>query len=459
MSKKLLAGIVVLVIVVVGAFALAQGQGQSTPSAKPASRDSQVITITAKGSVVPATQARLGFKIGGRVESVSVKEGDVVRRGQILARLDTTDLELQLKAAEDALALNEAMLRQVKEGTTEADLKAAEAAVESARERLAQTQATIEAERVASQAALDSAVARLTLLKNGPTAEDIRAAELQLEQAKNSLWAAQIDRDGIKGTFGKDDYRGKAGDARVAAAETAVSAAEANLLKLRKGPTQEDITIAESAVKQAESQLKARQATAATTLAAAQAAVESAEARLAQTRARSALAKAQPAGGSATSAAAASNAGESGASQADIDVALARVEQAKTMVAQARLALSNAILEAPFDGSIASVQIRAGEVASPGAVALILGDTSKFQVETSDLDEASSTKIQIGQPVDVIMNAFENKVLKGKVVAMANYATITSTGDANYTATIALDEQDSSLRWGMTAKVDFGVEK
>ena len=458
MSKKLLAGIVVLVIVVVGAFALAQGQGQSTPSAKPASRDSQVITITAKGSVVPATQARLGFKIGGRVESVSVKEGDVVRRGQILARLDTTDLELQLKAAEDALALNEAMLRQVKEGTTEADLKAAEAAVESARERLAQTQATIEAERVASQAALDSAVARLTLLKNGPTAEDIRAAELQLEQAKNSLWAAQIDRDGIKGTFGKDDYRGKAGDARVAAAETAVSAAEANLLKLRKGPTQEDITIAESAVKQAESQLKARQATAATTLAAAQAAVESAEARLAQTRARSALAKAQPAGGT-TSAAAASNAGESGASQADIDVALARVEQAKTMVAQARLALSNAILKAPFDGSIASVQIRAGEVASPGAVALILGDTSKFQVETSDLDEASSTKIQIGQPVDVIMNAFENKVLKGKVVAMANYATITSTGDANYTATIALDEQDSSLRWGMTAKVDFGVEK
>ncbi|MCL5961742.1 MAG: efflux RND transporter periplasmic adaptor subunit [Chloroflexi bacterium] len=443
MNRKVLGGIVLLVIVVaVGGLALAQSQGQGVPKPTSTSRDDQPITISAKGSIVPVTQARLAFKSGGKVESVLVKEGDKVKRGQTLAKLETADIELQVKAAEDALALNEALLRQAKEGTTEADVKADEAAFEAAKERLAQSQATVEAEGVAAKASLDAAQAKLALLKNGPTAEDIRAAELQLEQAKNTLWATQLDRDGIKGTFGKDDYRGKAGDARVAAAETAVSIAEASLLKLKQGASQQDITIAEAAVTQAESQLKAKQATSESTLAAAQAAVESAQAKLAQTRARSSAAGSQQ-----------------GASQAEIDVALARVEQAKTAVEQAKAPLSNAILLAPFDGQIASLQIRAGEMASPGNPAIILGDTGTFQVETSDLDEASAAKIQTGQPVDVIVNAFDNKVLKGKVSAMANYATITSTGDANYVATIALDGQDDSLRWGMTAKVDFGVEK
>jgi len=455
-NKKVLAGIVVLAIAV--GIALTRGQAPSSSVANPKTENDQPITITAKASVVPVTQAKLGFVSGGRVESVLVKEGDVVKRGKTLAKLETAELELQLKAAEDALALNEALLRQVKEGTTEVDLKAAEAALEAAREKLAQTQAGVEAEAVAAKATLDSAQAKLALLKKGPTAEDIRAAELQLEQAKNSLWAAQIDRDGIKGTFGKDDYRGKAGDARVAAAETSVSIAEANLLKLRKGPSEEDITIAEAAVRQGESQLKAKQATAETAIAAAQAAVESAEAKLAETRANLSLANGTSVTSEPTSATSALDT-KKGPSQADIDVALARVEQAKTAVKQASVSLANATLTAPFEGVVASLQIRTGEMVSPGVVAAILGDTREFQVETLDLDEASATKIQVGQPVQVIINAFDDKVLKGKVAKMANYATITTTGDANYTATIALDEQDSSLRWGMTAKVDFGVEK
>lgn len=485
LSKKLVAGIVVVVILGWIGLSAAGGQGQQAARAKPAVLDEQPITITAKGYIVPAAHAKLGFKTSGRVESILVKEGDWVKQGQALAKLDATDLGLQLKAAHDALRLNEALLNQAKSGARpeeieaaeagfqsalakynetvggarDPELKAAEAALESAKEKLAQTQAAVEADEVAGQAAVDSAQAKLNQSKAGPKPEELQAAELQLDQAKNTLWSTQVDRDGLKGAFGAKSYQGQAADARVASAETAVQIAEANLLKMRKGPSQEDITIAEAAVLQAESQLKAKRTTAEAALAAAQSAVDSAESKLAQLREGPTKADKELAGSSLASAKANLQIKKAGASQADVEVALARVEQARTSVKQAESALAGTTLEAPFDGVVASLQLRKGELATAGSQAIILGDTGNFQVETSDLDEAGAAKIQVGQPVDVVVNAFDDKVLKGTVAAIAHYATITANGDANYTATIALEQPDSSLRWGMTAKVDFGVEK
>ncbi len=57
--------------------------------------------------VVPAQETRLSFVIAGMVEDVSVAEGDQVQAGQALVKLDTSELEYDIVAAEAALTTAE----------------------------------------------------------------------------------------------------------------------------------------------------------------------------------------------------------------------------------------------------------------------------------------------------------------------------------------------------------------
>ena len=70
---------------------------------------------------------RRGHEAGvGRVGEVLVKQGDVVKAGQVLARLETEDLDLALAQAETALVISQAQLERLKTPTDEIDLAAAE---------------------------------------------------------------------------------------------------------------------------------------------------------------------------------------------------------------------------------------------------------------------------------------------------------------------------------------------
>ena len=59
--------------------------------------------VQASAVVVPAKESRLSFVIAGLVEDVNVTEGERVQAGQALARLETSDLEYSVSAAEAAL--------------------------------------------------------------------------------------------------------------------------------------------------------------------------------------------------------------------------------------------------------------------------------------------------------------------------------------------------------------------
>lgn len=64
------------------------------------------------GTIVPRTEVQAGFRVGGRIAARLVEVGDRVKPGQPLARLDPTDLDLSLKAAEARLAQAEAQALQ-----------------------------------------------------------------------------------------------------------------------------------------------------------------------------------------------------------------------------------------------------------------------------------------------------------------------------------------------------------
>ncbi len=69
------------------------------------------------GSVEPLKRATIGSAVDGRVVEFSVEEGDRIAGGQALAKLLTSTIELELKAAEGELLFRQELLRELKNGT------------------------------------------------------------------------------------------------------------------------------------------------------------------------------------------------------------------------------------------------------------------------------------------------------------------------------------------------------
>lgn len=71
-------------------------------------------TVTATGSIVYNIENFLSFKTGGIVTSIAVDEGDTVRAGQVLARIDLTELKAGVAQADAAVALARANFERTK---------------------------------------------------------------------------------------------------------------------------------------------------------------------------------------------------------------------------------------------------------------------------------------------------------------------------------------------------------
>lgn len=67
-------------------------------------------TVVVSGTLGADQEAEIGPKIAGRLNSLAVDLGDHVRRGQVLARLSPTDLELRVRQSESALQQARAQL-------------------------------------------------------------------------------------------------------------------------------------------------------------------------------------------------------------------------------------------------------------------------------------------------------------------------------------------------------------
>ncbi len=78
------------------------------------SRASTAEPVKASGLVASETEAKLSFKTGGIIQRIFVKEGDAVRRGQVLAVLNLTEINAQVQQATEAVGKAERDLGRVK---------------------------------------------------------------------------------------------------------------------------------------------------------------------------------------------------------------------------------------------------------------------------------------------------------------------------------------------------------
>ena len=150
------------------------------------------------------------------------------------------------------------------------------------------------------------------------------------------------------------------------------------------------------------------------------------------------------------------------AAQASLDRVKAGSRSEEISAAQARLdqaqaGLSAATLTAPFDGAVAAVNLKEGEMVSPGVPVVTFGDLTNLRLETDDLSETNIARIKLGMPVSVSFEALPGKSFKGKVTYIAQISSQKS-GGTNYTTYVELESVDPSLRWGMTGHIEINVK-
>lgn len=160
---------------------------------------------------IEVTSIGVGFKVAGHVTQRLVDEGDSVKKGQVIANLETSDLQLEVANANAQLLATQATLALLTNGSRPQDLSVAQAAMRSAQadrqnaaveyQRMRQlfAKGAISAQdRDRSQTAYETANARsdqasqqLSLVQEGPRREEIDLAAARVEQAKQVLKLAQ----------------------------------------------------------------------------------------------------------------------------------------------------------------------------------------------------------------------------------------------------------------------------
>ena len=128
--------------------------------------------------------------------------------------------------------------------------------------------------------------------------------------------------------------------------------------------------------------------------------------------------------------------------------------QAQIAMEIAQATLDQNTIAAPFDGTIMSIEAMTGEFVQQGQAVITLATLDNLLIETTDLSERDITKIRVGAPVEISVEAL-NETFTGKVIRIAPKANIVG-GDVIFKVTIAFDQQPKGLLWGMTAEVVIG---
>lgn len=127
---------VAVVILVIGGIVIGNRLTASDSSEELRSgtveRGTMRVSITASGGLEATAQVDLGFDLPGRVAEAAVDIGDQVPEGQVLARLETANLERAVEQAELNLRQAELRLERIQQPVEEADLQRAENAVNQA---------------------------------------------------------------------------------------------------------------------------------------------------------------------------------------------------------------------------------------------------------------------------------------------------------------------------------------
>src|ERR1700676_4901117 len=167
------AGAVVLLSAIVGFTVYQSHKGVVTVQTGKAQRMDLVAVVSASGEVKPKTYVNIGANAFGKITKLYVKEGDRVKRGQILAQLENVQPSSDLAAQKASVnsSATDAVAAEAGEKTAEANLNKSEADLEQKQldyqryKELYSQQLVSKSDYDAKKAAFDVAVATVNETK------------------------------------------------------------------------------------------------------------------------------------------------------------------------------------------------------------------------------------------------------------------------------------------------------
>lgn len=156
---------------------------QTTPSV-------QYQRLTASGFVVAQRRAAVASKATGRLMELTVREGSRVQAGQLLARLDASDVQASLQVAQAALGQAQALAAQGQALVRQAQVELGNAEAEFERTRQLREHGFV------SPQALDAAQRRLDAARASLASAQASAAQSQagITQARAQLGVQQVNQ-------------------------------------------------------------------------------------------------------------------------------------------------------------------------------------------------------------------------------------------------------------------------
>jgi len=381
---------------------------------------------------IEAEEISIAPEIAGRVVELPFDEGDQVREGDLILRLEDDILSAQVEAARGKLEEAQATLARVKVGARPEVIARVAA-------QLALAQAARDGAR---QAWLDART-----IRDNPQSLDVQiaAAQAQVIAGQKQYEAALVQRD-----LAEDAWKnyGKAVDklAEVPLPFRPALPTSFYLIPYQWEQTVAAVEAARIGYEGAQSALNhlLEQRTNPQEM---QAQVDAAYARYQS--AEAAVARAQ----------AILDEVKAGATAEQIAAAQAQVNIAQAALEAAQVQLSKAVIRAPVSGVIVARSVYTGEMAAPGISALVLADLD-YVTLTIYLPGKRLGEVALGQGIDVRVDAFADRVFHGVVTYISDKAEFTprSVRAADQRATlvyavkIKIANSDHTLKPGMPAE-------
>ena len=426
-KKKIV--IYIIFLLVIGFFVM-RSRSKNTTNIQTDTVKKQDIkaTVLATGQVTSETDLSLSFKTSGVVSRVSVKVGDEVTSGQVLANLEQRDQVAQLTQARGAYASAQAALQKVIGGASSEDIAVSQVALDNANKNLIDTQ---KQQQVlvdnAYKALLNSGLTAIAGTGNyGSVTATITGAYTGTDQGQYQVYiflsgsGLKFQVSGLETGSGKVDITPQPLGTKglyIQFSSTSVPENNSWTIPVPNAQSSTYVTYYNAYQSALETQRSA--------ITAAQNAVASAQAALDLKKA-----KARP---------------------VDLDASQAQVTSALGQVQAAEASLENTIIRAPASGTITSVDIKVGELTSALKEVIILQDVNNLQIE-SNVSEANIAQLKTNQPVEITFDALGvDRVFDGTVQEIDPASTVIS-GVVDYKIKVGLGKMDN-VKPGMTANL------
>jgi len=308
------------------------------------------------------TLVDISFKTAGRMIALTVREGDSVKKGQVIARLDAAQLEQQ-------------KLRDV------AAVESAQSTYDQLKTTIEFQQATIDSDISARRAELAQQQAHLDELNAGSRAEEIRQADSSVNEARAQMELAQADWERAQTLYKNTDISTSQFDqarTKFSAANAVLAQAEDRAKLVKEGPRKEEIAGARAQ------------------LARAQAAVGTAEANRIDLRRK----------------------------QEELVQRRSDIDRARAQVGITEAQLNDTVITSPIDGVVLVKSAEPGEVIAAGTSIVRIGDVDHPWLRAY-VGETDLGRVKLGTQVNLMTDSYPGKVYHGTVSFIASEAEFT----------------------------------